>query len=206
MIQKIKIELWDIFIYFVTGVLIIINLHFIDSDIIREGSETILGLQFPSFIVTVILIIIPVIIGYLFEPFANIFEKGFRRSKWFKGIRVWQASINKQQFEIKSKIPDLKDEDNIYHYCKNYISQKDISTSSMSFLSKFGFYRNIAFLFFLNSIYFIRYTCTVSWLFIFATLLSFVLSQFYLKRSLEFYCHLTQTVFQNFLIAVQEND
>lgn len=203
MIEKIRIELWDIFVYFVTGILILINLYFIDSKLILNSTKILFGIQFPSFILTVVLITIPVILGFLFEPFANIYEKVFRKCKWFNSIRDWQDSINKQQDVIKSRIADLEVDDNIYHYCKNYISQKGIYTPSMAFLSKFGFYRNIAFLFFVNSIYLIRYFCTISWLFSIAILLSFLLSQFYLKRSFDFYCHLTQTVYQNFLVATK---
>ena len=206
MIEKIRIELWDIFVYFVTGIIVIINFYLIDKTVVQKLIYLVNELNIHSVIVLIFVIIIPLVIGYLIEPFANIYGKAIYPFFWFKKIKNWGEKIEKQLPLIKKKIPDINEDDNIYHYCLNYITQKNIMSPSMAFLSKFGFYRNLSLIFFLNFLYCIYLIFTVSHYYLIAFFILLFLSQFYYYRSLQFYNHLTQTVYQNFLIATSDKD
>ena len=204
MIEKIKFEMWDFFIYFVTGILLILNLSIYKYQLVIQVLGRINDVQIPSFISTILFLLIPVLLGYIVEPLSNAFGKLNRKFFKFKSLKEWDDSINSQFSYISTFIPNIKGNDNIFHYCKHYLLQQNVANPSMDFLSKFGFYRNISFIFLINSLYLIYTTIITESNYILISLILFYLSQQYQFRSIEFLKHQSQTVVQNFII-LQEN-
>jgi hypothetical protein len=206
MIEKIRIELWDIFVYFVTGVVVILNYYFIDNIRVLCIINLINSLNLHSIVMLIIYLVIPLFVGFLIEPIANVYGNTIQKLSRYKEIDSWKKDIEEQIPLIKQKISSIKINDNIFHYCKNYITHKNIMNPSMAYLSKFGVYRNISFIFFINSLYCIYLFFSVSVYYIILSLVLFFLSQLYFYRSLKFSNHFTQTIYQNYLIAMDDNN
>ncbi|MBN2279620.1 MAG: hypothetical protein JXQ65_03485 [Candidatus Marinimicrobia bacterium] len=201
MIEKIKIELWDIFVYLITGVIVLINILLFSWKGIIDFIHSIdfqYVIKLNSFFTTIFFLFSIFSMGLIIEPLANLYEKLFKKFCFFKGLETWRNSIENNYAGIKEFIP-LENKKFHYQYCKTYLIQNNIKTEFMAFLSKFGLYRNISFLCFVNGIIilFIKKFDLTS---IFISILLIIFSQFYLYRSQKYYCHMTNSILTNFLI------
>ncbi|WP_109406381.1 hypothetical protein [Proteus faecis] len=78
MIEKIRISLWDIFTFFMTGVFfVIIILGFITINNQLPQKEVIFDflIKLPATYILVVMPIILILLGLLIEPIANFFER-----------------------------------------------------------------------------------------------------------------------------------
>jgi len=154
MVEKIRVSLWDIFTFFATGLLA--ALVALALLIYRGG----LGLKdvvqvavtVPATIALVAVPIILTLIGMLIEPLANYFDRYLMRHVLKVTARrllvaTFEESILKDEIR-KSYLGSLSGKlDNPFHLCKDYVEYKQLSTTFMVFLARFGFYRNCAFIF-----------------------------------------------------------
>jgi len=89
-------------------------------------------------------------IGMLYEPIANYFDKLINLF-WFK-IFPEKKKHKDEENALKELIRSRylgglgQDISNPYHLCKEYVETKQLSTTFMVFLSRYGFYRNASFL------------------------------------------------------------
>ena len=143
--------------------------------------------------------------GLLLEPIANLSEKlitgKLRKWRKFRSTESEAENYSGMKNLIEKELdPSIKDSGmNTYHLCKDFILQEDLPIPFMSFLSKFGFYRNVAFLFYANAVVtpFVYRCNRIS--FIFAPL-CLILGWFFENRSIDFYGHMTSLVYRNYLI------
>lgn len=93
----------------------------------------------------------------MIEPFASYFDRSFSRYTLPKFCRVNSklesgSDFHKVEKYIKEKcLGDLSNQiKNPFILCKEYVETKQLSTTFMVFLSRFGFYRNSSFLLFIS--------------------------------------------------------
>ena len=75
MIQKIKIDLWDIFVYFISGIILMINIFIYFSSDISDLLIEFNSMKFPPLVSSIFFLIIPFIFGLILEPFSNFYQK-----------------------------------------------------------------------------------------------------------------------------------
>jgi hypothetical protein len=207
-IDKIQLTLWDWLVYFLSGFLLIIvvilNLAIYQNNFLENFSIY----KDSLFTNLFVLFLLCILSGMLIEPLGNLIEKlQFTLQNLFPKISPYEK-VNKREKEIREtyeklikleintqsrEIPDL------YHWAKNYLLQNNINTSYMVFLSKFGFYRNVGCIFYLN-IFIVIALHPLTVLSVLITICSFLLGLLYFYRSRKFFNDLSLTVYQNFLI------
>lgn len=197
-----KISLWDLFVTFGLGLFTvgIVLSHLLIIQILNIQQFTTLF----SSTATVIFICAPFIflLGLVIDGLANK----------IMGFLINKLKIKEDPKDIKylsdyvkeNEIPDkLKNEIIPYHWCKDYITQNEIESQFMPFLSKFGFYRGVSFLFLINGIFILIYYEINMWFSLSSLiigLLFLVMSYILLIRSKDFFQHTGRTVFRHFLI------
>ncbi len=210
MIEKIQISLWDLFTFFLSGFLLfafVVGHLVIFSNLSMQGIWNAL-LQVPA---SVSLFVFPMgflLFGILLEPLANYFD---RLVNYF-WLKVFPE--DELQREQESLVSIIKEKhlpsfgivtDNPYHFCKDFVEAQKVSSTYMVFMSRFGFYRNVAFLSFVSAIvdlFFISnilaaISISFLWLFLWAI---------YRKRSADFYGYLAPSIYRNFIIAMSISD
>ncbi len=205
MIEKIRISLWDVFTFFFTGVLAVgISVVGLISYSPVTTIELIYGMHETSSASMIFALLVGLtLIGMLVEPFSNFADKVFFR--WiFKWIVRNGNEISDEtkilEMEIREKylgslIGQIKQP---YALCKEYVETKGLSSTFMVFLSRFGFYRNCAFLFFLASISILFLES--GWPAILKACLCFLAAAMFKRRSQDFYNYLAPAVYRAFLI------
>ena len=206
MIEKIRISLWDIFSFFLTGLLvtIIATAFFLaDSQItIKEIFSTVSS--FPSAITLVAAPLVFTLFGMVIEPFANYFDKYIMKYTLSLVLKPKQKHTLEEALlkeEIRSKyFGSLNGKiENPYAICKEYVETKQLSTTFMVFLSRYGFYRNCAFISVVCG--FIQFYFASTWHFGLPELLFALLCAVAFKRrSDDFYSYMAPTVYRAFLI------
>lgn len=151
MIEKVRISLWDLFTFFLSGfllaILVLAHLIYLKRITPSRVNELIIALPATQ---ALILPLAFTLAGMLLEPIANYFDSlilkpiydlGFQRKDKHK------AEEDVMRDEVKKYLGNLSEKiDNPYHFCKEYVETKQLSTTFMVFLSRYGFYRNVAFL------------------------------------------------------------
>lgn len=215
MIEKINISLWEFFVYFLTGLFVSLLvashccLHHGFSDI-----QNVFIFKIPSVLLLLILPTLAILIGLIIEPIGNYYgrivitiEKKLGKFSPNNDLKDWSCQIDQAFKEfVKKDIPsELSENIQVYNWCKDYIKQKNINTNFIVFLSMFGFYRNLEFIMFLNtvSIFFLYSNSLVKYVFILISILSIFIFR---RRSLIFYNHMSLTVYQNYVIARENNN
>lgn len=210
MVEKIRLSLWDIFSFFLTGFLAttVALVFFISFGV--YPLEQFLG-DLKHYPVAITLVAAPLaftLMGMLIEPIANYVDREavdkiyrfFGPSLGFK-IRRCSAETELLAEEIRMKyLGSLNGRiDNPYHLCKEYVETKQLSTTFMVFLSRYGFYRNCAFIALASTIPLVL-LLQRSW----ATLLGVIALLFaaliFKARSKEFYSYMAPAVYRAFLI------
>lgn len=206
MVEKIRVSLWDIFSFFLTGLLVTLVLA---AFFIAYGPLTFKNAfdTLSTFPATITLFAAPLtftLLGMAVEPFANYLDHYFLSYVlgWVskpKQKHTKEESLLKEEIRTKymgslnSKIEDP------YAICKEYVETKQLSTTFMVFLSRYGFYRNCAFVavasgvgvFFLAKTWFLG----VAGFFI-----CLAVAAVFKRRAADFYSYLAPTVYRAFLI------
>ncbi|ROS01147.1 hypothetical protein EDC56_1575 [Sinobacterium caligoides] len=206
MFDKIRLSLWDIFTFFLTGFLAsaLFCTLFLVFDVFTFAQLFDFIRQLPSSIVLVAAPLLFTLLGMLIEPIANYFDKKIGRH-----LFGWAISKNSQrnhdeerlEQEIKNHyLGSLNGEIiNPFSLCKEYVETKQLSTTFMVFLSRYGFYRNCALLTLITG------SCAAVLVThpIYSVLIavgSYFLAALFKRRSAEFYSYLAPTVYRAFLI------
>ena len=205
MIEKIRISLWDIFSFFLTGLVIVSWFLALASwlgDLQIKGVAKYLS-TIPASVSLFLAPLALTALGMIFEPISNYFDR-LINSFWFK-VFPKKEKHREEEEVLKSIIVDnylgpLKGRiTNPYHICKEYVETKELSTTFMVFLSRYGFYRNIAFLMLLTvmAVFITQGFTLASSLF---AALFFVLYIVMKLRAEEFYTYLAPTVYRCYLV------
>jgi len=151
MIEKIRVSLWDLFSFFLSGFLLT---AVVLGHLLYLGSISFVQLK--DFLFTMpaaqALFVFPLgftLAGMLLEPIANYFDRwitspvyelAFKPKQKHKAEELMLAEEIKYLGSLSGKI------ENPYALCKDYVETKQLSTTFMVFLSRYGFYRNVSFL------------------------------------------------------------
>ncbi|WP_454889205.1 hypothetical protein [Serratia quinivorans] len=206
MIEKIKISLWDIFTFFMTGVFFsIFSLLFLmATDRFPVSRGVFDGLiKLPATYIVVVIPIVLILFGMLIEPLANFFDRytGKYIFFWLKSDNSKRKAneIIMEMYIKENCLGDLNNRiENPFVLCKEYVETKQLSTTFMVFLARFGFYRNCSFIVFATGVTYLIdvYSCTASiWL-----IVSYFASALLKKRADEFYSYQATAVYSAFLI------
>jgi hypothetical protein len=206
MVEKIRVSLWDILSFFLTGflaatlvaVLLVIYGPATPKDLL-DGLAAL-----PAAITIVAAPLALTLVGMVIEPFANYFDRYV--SKFIFG---WVSKPKDKHSdeetllaeEIRSRyLGSLNGKiSNPYAICKEYVETKQLSTTFMVFLSRYGFYRNCAFLAVDSG--FSVLALEKSWAIGGASLVACLLAAAIFKlRAEDFYSYMAPAVYRAFLI------
>lgn len=206
MIEKIRISLWDVFTFFMTGVfaVIAILLFFkMNGSIPKIGSIFEILIKIPATYIVVVMPILLILLGLLIEPLANFFDRYFGKYVFF-----WIKTKNKQQKPDEVKVEEYIKEkclgdlnmkiEKPFSLCKEFVETKQLSTTFMVFLARYGFYRNCSFIVMSTGIFAFMEAngcAAVTWL-----IVSYFFSGLLKKRADEFYSYQATAVYNAFLI------
>lgn len=206
MVEKIRVSLWDIFTFFLTGLLatVLLGLFLTSYGMTDFSAISRAASEIPVAITVVAAPLVLTLLGMLIEPFANYLDKYVLRY-----LLGW-ASIPKQKHsaeeellrkEICSKyLGSLNGQiKHPYAICKEYVETKQLSTTFMVFLSRYGFYRNCAFLAFVYGVGAAAFSS--GWLEgVCALALGFFASAVFKRRAEDFYSYMAPSIYRAFLI------
>lgn len=205
MVEKVRLTLWDIFSFFLTGFLLAIIISFIIviyTEVTFNNYIVFLN-NLSSSILLVLGPLLLILMGVVIEPLANYCDKYI-----FKYLFSWvnkQRDVHCNEEKVLEKIIKKyylgklgKKIDNPFHMCKEYVETKQLSTTYMTFLSRYGFYRNCSFLMFFFGIIVSLIECNNMSFFIF--LFTYLLTSLFKKRSQDFYSYMAPSVYRAFLI------
>lgn len=206
MFEKIRISLWDIFTFFMTGVFFIISSLLFLRVTKRLPELKVFFDDLIKLLATYIVVVIPIVLilfGLLIEPLANFFDRYLGKYLFF-WLKV-DSSKRKNNEKImegyikENCLGDLnKCIENPFGLCKEYVETKQLSTTFMVFLARYGFYRNCSFItIFTGFFYFMDiYDCAAFiWL-----VVSYLAAALLKKRADEFYSYQATAVYSAFLI------
>jgi hypothetical protein len=208
MIEKIRLSLWDIFSFFLTGFLAMaITLAFFIGRGVYPIAKFLADLK--DFPVAITLAAAPLaftLIGMLIEPIANLLD----RAAVDKVYRRFGPKARRRRSSEEEEL--LADEihtkylgslngrvKNPYHLCKEYVETKQLSTSFMVFLSRYGFYRNCTFLALLSIIP-LSLLLRPWWVNVLGDLGLLFVAVIFKGRSEDYYSYMAPTVYRAFLI------
>lgn len=207
MFEKIRISLWDIFTFFLTGffIFLILSVFIVFTENISFKDYISFTKELPATIIVFVAPLLFTLLGMLIEPLANYTDKYI-----FKYILWWTVNKDKKmkntentlkQHIIEHYLGNLKNTiEELFYICKEYVETNQLSTKFMVFLSRYGFYRNISFIiifisgFVLSVILVDKYF--TSCLIIFS---SYLISGVFRKRSQEFYSYMAPTIYATFI-------
>lgn len=208
MVRQIKLSMWDALSHYVTGftIMLSIYLHGAAKSIVPEFECS----ESKAAMIGFVGILLPYVVGLLFEPVANLVEELLKKWLPLRLRKLFGLSNDKADKEqavladiAKRALPaELRDHVNVYHWCKDYLIQKGADTPYMVFLAKFGFYRNMGCLFFMNAlaVAFLHWRC---WLWASCMVVCcIVLGIIYYRRSATFFRNLGNAMYNNYLIAL----
>lgn len=202
MIKKIDIGLWDIFVTFGSGLLVLLLLV-TDILLFGENPKDLLWIkEIPSTIFIFVIIPTIFVLGALVDAVAIWLEDNLLK-KLFKTIELSERE-KKLELLIKQKYMEKEVKGLVEpgFWCKNFLVQNGIETPILVFLSKYGFYRSMAFVFYLN-IFVIAFLYGLNSSILILMFISLVLGVVCTKRSHKFYCHMNRTAFVNYLLAMR---
>ncbi|KKO47981.1 hypothetical protein VT06_13890 [Arsukibacterium sp. MJ3] len=206
MIEKIRISLWDIFTFFMTGVFALIATCIVLAVTAQmPKSEVVVEflIKLPTTYIIVVAPIVLTLVGLLIEPLANFFERYLGRFIYFwlpKDNQTRKADeVMMEQYIKENGFGDLNGQiEKPFLLCKEYVETKQLSTTFMVFLARYGFYRNCSFILLLSGVvYVITEPNCGAFVWFFA---SYCVSALLTKRANEFYSYQAPTVYSAFLI------
>lgn len=211
MIEKIRVSLWDVYTFFLSGFLLVAMLlgHLLFYDILTTEVLTTYILNLPTALSILALPLAFTLLGLLIEPPANYFDSlvlkrvwsfFFKKKKKHKGEQEILKELIRTKYlgSLNGKVEDP------YAICKEYVETNDLSTTFMVFLSRYGFYRNVAFLCFIFGVLNI-FLCE-GWLnraLVLAVFLSMVMV--FKHRAEDFFSYMAPSVFRCFFLDKELN-
>lgn len=209
MIEKIRVSLWDIFSFLMSGLLAV---SLAATLIVAFGATTPRDVfatlkTIPAALLLAIGPLICTLFGMLLEPVANYADRFFldRLLGWSwkpKQKDVLEERALEQEIRDKYLGGLGSDIRNPYRICKDYIETKALNTPFMVYLSRYGFYRNCTLL---------ATLCGLTCLFLgtgVRALTSFlgcvVIAVITKRRQQDFYSYMAPTVYRAFLIDQYE--
>jgi hypothetical protein len=206
MIEKVRVSLWDVLSFFLTGFLaVIVALTLSAAYEIRSAQVLVESLaKTPSALLLVAAPITFALLGLLIEPFANYFDK------YVLKYIMWWTAVPKEKYKDEEKIlkeyilknhmgPFAGSLSNPYGFCKDYIEAKQLGATFMVFLSRYGFYRNCSFLSFASGVAcgFLSSDLETG---VIALAIGYTFSAIFKRRAEDFYSLQSPTVYRAFLI------
>lgn len=203
MIEKIRVSLWDVFTFFLTGLFAAAMLTAILIYLGKLSGENFLAVV-KEMQTGVLLVAIPfllTLVGMLIEPPANYLDKILFKSivrKIFPEVRDEDEEILKK--EIKEKYLGALNGviSNPYHICKDYVEYKQLSPTFMIFLARFGFYRNCAFIIFWSGVSLVIYSPDICHKLL-SGLFSVAAVILYRKRAEDFYGYQAPAIYRAYI-------
>jgi len=206
MVQKIRVSLWDIFSFFLTGflgaTLVAILFVIYGPTTPKELLDSLSAL--PAAITIVAAPLALTLLGMIIEPFANYFDRYVLKVVFEWMPKPKDKHLEEEQLlaeEIRSRyLGSLSGKiSDPYGICKEYVETKQLSTTFMVFLSRYGFYRNCAFLTVASG--FSVLVLDQSWLVGGGSLVACLAAAVVFKRRAEdFYSYMAPAVYRAFLI------
>jgi hypothetical protein len=206
MIEKIRISLWDVFTFFMTGFFVLVCFSIVvpSSGLLVEPMLYFdkIG-KLPTTFVIVVAPILLMLMGLLIEPVANYFERYFGNILYFwlniKGDKEDENTAIMERYIKEEGLGDLSGKINKpYFLCKEYVETKQLSTTFMVFLARYGFYRNCCLITLVSGVYyFANNSGLTAWVVLLST---YFFSALLKKRADEFYSYQAPAVYSAFLI------
>jgi len=205
-LEKIRVSLWDIFSFFLTGLLAVAltALFAVASDV---TSVSLLLSQVNNLNAPVTVVAAPLaftLLGMLIEPFANYSDRTVLAPLWKRAIPPKDKHKGEEGLladEIRTKyLGSLCGRiDNPYAICKEYVETKQLSTTFMVYLSRYGFYRNCMFLALASAITSLL-VLPLWWHGVVTALFSVLCAFIFKRRAEDFYSYMAPAVYRAFLI------
>lgn len=207
MIEKVRVSLWDIFTFFMTGFL---ASSAAAAFVVYVGPLTTLELfsglsNVPASITLVAAPLAFTLTGMLIEPLANYFDRYILKYAlgWATTprVRTSEAEENFLKQEILARyLGELGGKiENPYQLCKDYVEYKQLSTTFMVFLARYGFYRNCAFISVAAGIAAAVVSAT-GWAAVLSLIGSLLVAIVFRRRAEEFYSYQAPAIYRAFLI------
>ena len=198
MIEKVKLGIWDYFVYLMTGatVLLIVVMHCVLKGVV--SLEQIL--ETPAVALVALLLIALLLLGMLVEPIANLLYKLVENKpkKWRNelGLKKWDEQIKSMESEAQKYVPEAI-QGTPFPFAKNWVLNNGDYSEFQAFLSKYGFYRSISFVFALNAIA----TVVIHWVLwgLVGLILNVVLASLFCYRAAVFYRHMSVSIYNQFI-------
>lgn len=207
MIEKVRVSLWDIFTFFMTGLLASLCVAalalYASVFSIRELSSCLSTI--PASITLVAAPLAFTLIGMLIEPVANYADRYILKHAlgWATtpkaDARKAEEDILKQEIRARY-LGRMGDKiENPYQICKDYVEYKQLSTSFMVFLARYGFYRNCTFISIATGLAAVWLSATVCDM-VLALVISLLAAIVFRRRAEEFYSYQAPAIYRAFLI------
>jgi len=206
MIEKIRISLWDIFTFFMTGVFSLLAIWiFLTATYRMPETKAVVDflIKLPTTYIVVVAPIVLTLLGLLIEPPANFFERYLGKFLFF-WLRTDKSKRSENEAVMEGYIKehcfgDLNGQiKKPYMLCKEYVETKQLSTTFMVFLARYGFYRNCSFIVLATGVaYFADNTTCHTFV---SLLVCYLASALLTKRANEFYSYQAPAVYSAFLI------
>jgi len=198
MVENMKLGIWDYFVYLMTGValFLIIAAHCMLGNALTIEQI----MEVPAAVLVTSLVMAFLLLGMLIEPMANLLFKlvASKPNTWRDklGFKQWDRSIEGMEKEARILVPESM-QSATFAFAKNWVLINGNSSEFQAFLSKYGFYRSIAFVFAVNAI-----ACLVfHWLWqgVSGCVVSALLCVLYSYRASVFYRHMSVSIFNQFV-------
>jgi hypothetical protein len=205
MIEKVRLSLWDIFTFFLTGMLAaVVSAALLLVRNAQIGKEVGAALAtMPSAALLVAAAVLCTLAGMLIEPFAN-FTNRYALNRLFGWISVSEDmrpdDVLVRDHVVTQHLGALSGKlGNPYQLCKDYVEYKQLGPTVMIFLSRYGFYRSCAFILLVaGAVAAATATSCLEAIIILA--IDFVLVAVLKRRGDEFYSYMAPAVYRAFLI------
>ncbi len=205
MVEKIRVSLWDIFSFFLTGLLaalVLVAFFVAFGDVTVKELFNVIS-AFPASITLVGAPLTFTLFGMVIEPFANYFDSHILNFNlgWIsrpKDKHSQEEIILKEEIRTKYMGSLNGRIENPFGMCKEYVETKQLSTTFMVYLSRYGFYRNCAFISVASGIasLFLASWCVG----IIGMLCGLAFAAVFKRRAGDFYSLMAPSVYRAFLI------
>jgi hypothetical protein len=206
--------LWDTTTYFVTGVLILLNMIYYNQlDLIRAYIN--IDILSGELIKGIYLIIITYTIGVIYEPAANVvfrqLIRAYAKLPWNKKIESLRKERDDVYMPIVKNIIQskyhLEAGADYFHIAKAYLYRTGIPELHVTFLSRFGLYRNLTVLILGNAfitVWVNRYNLLSSG-FLLAFILLMIVHQLLFFRARQFYFYTGNEICRHFILSHKDD-
>lgn len=203
--EKIKLSLWDIFVYISSAIVIhlalALNEYFLIGTSISVNAFDLLNFN-NEFVILFVSMFYFLIFGKLLEPLAN--EVFTLTSKLVNHLKAPDKSeddkIELKQLVIEKILNDhkIKVEGSPYHYVKDFLTDQGRNALFLVFLSRYGFYRNC---YFVTLVLIVRNIASGLCIPLVSLPLLIILAILYYRRTNQFLSFQEPTLYRTFLMG-----